>query len=282
MEASGISCFHWPQLSAIDLGLFRSPGPGLGNLMFPIARALFGQTRHGGEFVYPTMRQVKLGPFLRFERDKRTYGGVLQPRSAREWQAWFAARRRRAVDEHEFDGTQTGVTVRYAGIGRCFHDLDGPSELMRDWLVRNMRGRPSAERFDIGIHVRLGDFVHANSAGDAGTQNGDNVRLSMEWYREAFEQARRILGVETPSVVLFTDSDPERVARDLGLREVAADRSQNALAAMLRLAQARLLVTSRSTFSMWAAYLGNAPAIWDRTYDRARWIPCRSKLDYEV
>ena len=32
--------YHYPLLSSLDFGLIRGPGPGFGNLLFPIGRAL--------------------------------------------------------------------------------------------------------------------------------------------------------------------------------------------------------------------------------------------------
>ena len=32
--------YHYPLLSSPDLGFIRAPGPGFGNLLFPITRAL--------------------------------------------------------------------------------------------------------------------------------------------------------------------------------------------------------------------------------------------------
>ena len=50
--------YHLPLLSSPDVGLFRAPGPGLGNLLFPIARAVVGRETLGGRVVIPTMRQI--------------------------------------------------------------------------------------------------------------------------------------------------------------------------------------------------------------------------------
>jgi hypothetical protein len=246
--------------------------------MFPIARALIGRERHGGRFVYPTMRQIKFGTFLRGEPDKRTYGAVLRGRSAEEWRCWFVARRQRSTSEHEFDGSPLAMTVLYAGLGRYFHDLEGHSGLIADWLFENSRDKTPAEPFDIGIHVRLGDFV----TGDPNAP-GNSIRQPFEWYRAAFEAARHMLGVRAPSVVLFTDSDPCTVVRDLAIANLTIDRSANALSAILRLSLARVLIPSRSTFSMWAAFLGGMPVIWDRRYDaRTRALSHRPELDHVV
>lgn len=269
---------HLPVLSGFDIGICRSPGPGLGNLLFPISRALIGQKHHGGHFVYPTMRQVKIGTFLRQEKDKRTYGDVLRSRSWIEWRRWLAARSRPAVDEGRFDGSQRGVTVRYAGLGRYFHDLQGHEDLIERWLSKNVRDRTSTEPFDIGIHVRLGDFAIADP-----TCPSNSIRQPFEWYRAAFDEARHLLGTRTPSSILFTDSESEQVTRDLGIEPLAVDDGANALTAIQRLSRARVLIASRSTFSMWAAFLGRMPVIWDRHYDdRIRSLPYRPGLDHVV
>lgn len=270
--------FHVPLLSRYDLGICRSPGPGLGNLLFPISRALIGQKRHGGHFVYPTMRQVKIGTFLRQEKDKRTYGDVLRSRSWIEWRRWLAARSRPAVDEGRFDGSQRGVTVRYAGLGRYFHDLQGHEDLIGRWLSENSSVTMALEPFDIGIHVRLGDFKAVDPQ-----SSSNSVRQSFEWYRAAFEEARHISGMQASSVVLFTDGDPHNVERELDIGKLTVDRSADALSAIMRLSRARVLIASRSTFSMWAAYLGGMPVLWDRRYDdRIHSFPHRPALDHIV
>lgn len=269
---------HVPVLSAVDCGIVRSPGPGFGNLMFPISRALIGQQRYGGEFVYPTMRQVKVGSFLRRERDKRTYGDVLRRRTLRDWRTWLSVAGGPNVDEHAFDGRRQGVNVRYAGLGNLFHDLTGHRDLIRQWMLSNQRFAQACEPFDIGIHVRLGDFCEAGQS-----RSGNNVRQPLEWYRAALEEARHLSGKAKPSVRLFTDGDPVEVSEKLRVGALGIDHGQNALQSILNLSRARVLVTSRSTFSMWAAFLGDMPAIWDRRYEaRTRSFPDRAGLDHVV
>lgn len=269
---------HWPQLSTFDFGIIRSPGPGFGNLLFPIARALIGQKKQGGAFVFPTMRQLKIGTFLRGERDKRTYGGILRTRTAREWVDWLSARHLRQVSEDAYDTTQTGVTVRYSGLRGYFYDLVGQEDLIAAWLRQNVKSvSPEVAPYDIGIHVRLGDFSI-----DSPSSQESSIRLPMEWYRRAFAEGRAILAARAPEVVLFTDGNPGAVKDDLGLKDIAVDSSRNAVEAITNLSRARLLIASRSTFSMWAAYLGGMPAIWDRNFDLGPFFPLRDDLDFRV
>lgn len=269
--------WHLPVLSRWDVGVIRSPGPGLGNLLFPIARALIGQKVHGGAFVHPTLRQLKFGTYLRGERDTRTYGSVMRSRTGDEWRDWAKAQWCSKVDEDAYRG-ETGVAVRYSGLKRYFHDLSGHSEIVSAWLQDTVR-RVGAmdDAYDIGLHVRLGDF--AQSTND---QGGNNVRLPFSWYRAALEEARRLLGIATPRITLFTDGNVDLVTRELGMRDLMIDPSSNALTAIHNLSRARVVVASRSTFSMWAVYLGGMPAIWDGKFDLQRCFPGRHALDHRL
>lgn len=269
--------WHLPVLSRWDLGVIRSPGPGLGNLLFPIARALIGQKVYGGVFVYPTLRQLKLGTFLRGERDTRTYGNVIRSRTADEWRDWAQAQWRSKIDEDAYCG-EIDFTVRYSGLKRYFHDLAGHSETISAWLKDTVRSVGVInDAYDIGLHIRLGDFTQS-----ANDQGGNNVRLSFSWYRAALEEARRLLGVQRPRITLFTDGDVDLVKHELAMPDIAIDPSSNALTAMHNLSRARLVVASRSTFSMWAVYLGGMPAIWDGKFDLHRSFPGRPGLDHRL
>ncbi|TIL65971.1 MAG: hypothetical protein E5Y77_19650 [Mesorhizobium sp.] len=259
------------------MGVIRSPGPGLGNLLFPIARALIGQKAHGGVFVHPTLRQLKLGTFLRRERDTRSYGNVIRSRMGAEWRDWAQAQWYPKVDEDAYRG-ETGVTVRYSGLKGYFHDLTGQGEIVSAWLKDTVRGiGVMDDAYDIGLHIRLGDFAQAGS-----DQGGNNVRLPFDWYRAALAEARRLVGTANPRITLFTDGDMNFVKRELGMPDLMMDPSGNALTAMHNLSRARVMVASRSTFSMWAVYLGGMPAIWDGKFDLQRSFPGRPGLDHRL
>src|SRR5262249_28756870 len=49
---------------------------GLGNMLFPWARAEVFRKRHGVPMLAPQWTQFKIGPLLRGERDKRYYTGL--------------------------------------------------------------------------------------------------------------------------------------------------------------------------------------------------------------
>ena len=269
--------YHYPRLSAVDLGFVRSPGPGLGNLLFPISRALIGREQAGGTFVYPTMRQLKIGTFLRWEKDKRTYGDILRPRSVQERRDWSAARRQTSVPEGSGAAT-ANMTVVYEGLASQFHDIAGNRQLIQAWLQSTMsQAPPASEPYDLAIHVRQGDFGPAVEVSD-----GFNTRLPFDWYKSALATASELMALNRPRIRLFTDGDPATVARQLDLQSCVVDDSRNALHAIVAMSKAKLLIGSRSTFSMWGAFLGDVPTIWDKRFPLTTVFPLRDGLDHLV
>lgn len=268
--------YHYPKLSERDYGLFRSPGPGLGNLMLPISRAAIGQVAHGGVMIHPTMAQFKLGPFIRFERDKRTYVDIFRGRTGSEWKDIRAFRSLPRVAE-DAPVPESG-TIVYEGLRDFFHPLKGQEATVRDWVFGNLRApAPQIEAYDIAIHVRLGDFA-ANTSGTG----GGNVRQSWDWYHAALARAREIAGTSTPRIRIFTDGDFEEVRNGLDLADADIDQHPKAIDAMIAMSKARVLVCSRSTFSMWGSYLGDGQALWDAAFDLDAYFPMRDGRDHLV
>lgn len=273
-EASQYPC-HLPVLSSPDVGLFRAPGPGLGNLLFPVARALIAREKLGGTLVRPTMRQIKIGTYLRRERDKRTYGRIFRHRSAAEMLAW--ARCRMLASRSETEAGGEARVIRYEGMRDCFHGIEGHSGLVRAFLEENSaRSVPRIEH-DIAMHVRLGDFA---PPGDPAVTT--NTQLPLDWYRDALQEARRWLGPGRSRGILFSDERPERIIERLGLEGFTPEPEGNALTSVLLMAQARLIICSHSTFSMWGQYLGNSVAIWPRAFDLRPFKPESAERDIRV
>jgi len=265
--------YHLPILSRPDFGLLRAPGAGLGNLLFPIARAVIAQSHHGGTLVIPTMRQIKIGTFLRRERDKRTYGDIFHHRDIGELKDWGRAHLASAVKEGG-DAVNASGTVEYEGLGRQFHDLEGHSALIKSFLLQRARIPNVCEPYDIAMHVRLGDF----GAADANATR-QNTSIPLEWYRKAIAVAREQLGRETVRGVLFTDADPIELISELGLDGFEPEPQGNALSSILALAQSHILIGSRSTFSLWGRYLGAKKAIWPEGFEFERYAPLDKARD---
>lgn len=268
--------YHLPILSRPDCGLLRAPGPGLGNLLFPIARAVIGQCREGGTLVLPTIRQIKIGTFLRAERDKRTYGDIFRHRSPAELLHWLSARLARSTPEGDAP-KGASATIRYEGMARQFHDIAGYADTIAQFLTSRSTLPIPHERYDIAMHVRLGDFAAAK-AGAA----RQNTRIPLGWYRDALALAQELLGRKALRGVLFTDEDPARVIDKLGLQGFVPEPPGNALTSMLALGRADVLIGSRSTFSLWGRYFGKGAAIWPEGFDLEHYAPLDKTRDIFV
>lgn len=256
--------YHFPELSRPDCGFFRGPGPGLGNLLFPVARALQAQRQTGGIMVFPTMRQIKIGTYLRREKDKRTYGEIFRPRTLTEVSDWFRATTQRK--RLETDADVNAKVVRYVGMGRQFHDLSADPSFLRQFLWEASRLPVPVHEYDIAIHVRLGDFA----APDA-TATQQNTQVPLNWYSEALSAARELLGGGIQRGILFSDGVPEAVIGKLGLEGFVPEPQGTALTSILLMSQAKILIGSRSTFSLWGQYLGQSHAFWPIGFDLAKY-----------
>lgn len=270
MGEAEFNFLHVPILSSWDFGYFRSPGPGLGNLLFPIARAVVAQSEVGGDLLFPTIRQLKFGPYLRFEDDKRTYGNIFRKRSHADWLQWGKLHCSSIIPH------KTKV-IRYEGLGNQFFDIYGRNKLLRTFFEDRLRTPVDYEDVDIAIHLRLGDFSPADRGG-----TGQNFRNSRLFYEKAFELACDVLGNKNAKVMLFTDASETVAFEYLKVKSLNVERKVNALHSMLKMSRAKVIITSRSTFSLWAQFFGDTYAIWPHEFTLGNYKPLDPVMDILV
>ena len=113
----------------------------------------------------------------------------------------------------------------------------------------------------VGIHVRLGDFAAALQPHEYAGRF--NVSLPLDWYRRVAESIHVQLQGKVQFLIV-SDAAPDRLqALCRGLPcLLTGDFPDSDCSDMLALAQADLLVCSVSSFSVWAAFLSDAPYLW--------------------
>lgn len=249
-----------------DVGRF-----GLGHSLLAWARCVVWCHETGAEMLAPNWLRLRIGPLLRGERDKRAYfllfrGPGKLSGLARTWRLWTSRRvpSDEVVDGLPVDGGRTVVVFVNAVADnekKHFHEVLGHAELLRQELIRMTRPRyrpaPPVEPF-IGIHVRLGDFSKVFDPSDI-RPNQNNIRLPLCWYVEKLKQLRALLG-EMPTTV-FSDGSDEELAELLAQPNVSRAPKQSAVTDMLSMAQASVLISSGSGFSLWGAFLGEVPRV---------------------
>jgi hypothetical protein len=248
--------YIYPRFSTLGAFGFRSGGPGLGNLFFPYARALLLAKERGFTLINPSWATLKLGTFLRREKEKRMYLQIFKPRGISGLQKTFLLLAHRKVTENAAAGRNVplGSVVLTSGLGNLFKDIAHDREYLAD-KFRDMLRLDDVARIralgplGIGVHVRLGDFPSRH-------------RIPLEWYIRMIDKIRRATGVEVPVAVASdgTDAELADILRLPGVRRlhlgVAGD--------LFALAQSRIILASDSTFSAWAAFLGHVPVLWGR------------------
>jgi len=239
---------------------------GFGNELFPYTRALVWAEASGALLIAPTWPSLRLGPYLRRERDKRHYQSILRPMglSGAKKLATLSLLPRHVEDELQVAPLEHGVVV-FRGMRSLFCDLPEDVSLVRGALLAQRQqkhdyraGLPA--RSYVGVHVRFGDFAQAplGSSLDGAT----NVRLPLEWYVEALELLREGVRQEVPALVSSdaTDSELGMLLRLPGVRRTPS--RNDALSDILALSDASALITSNSSCSGGGSYLGAVPSLW--------------------
>lgn len=265
----------YPSLPARrDLGVVRLAGSGLGNCLFVYFHAVAAAALAGGRVIAPTWNDLRIGPWLRGERSKRRYGALLRAHPDEidgPAKAWLLATRaphaaRLVVPPGARPAPVTAPFTIVAADAFGFEGLHDHRAMIRTRLIEIARApRTRTPAWGGGdhaaVHVRLGDFAPA--APGVVEREDLNRRIPLDWYRRVIERVRA--AHPTLPVHLFSDGSAEELAPLLGIEGVRLRREAHDLDELIAMAEARLLIGSHSTFSGWAAFLGDMPSIWLRT-----------------
>ncbi|MDC6451806.1 alpha-1,2-fucosyltransferase [Alphaproteobacteria bacterium] len=249
--------YHYPILSKPDIGFIRGPGPGFGNLLFPIGRALQEAQLKKQFFVRPTMLNFKLGPILRNERDFRFYQKEFKKRSFEDW-----------IDFFRINIYRDKVKL-YSGEGNLFYDIKKSDLLIKNWLLLNSLERPINNFGKIAVHIRRGDFLKSNKS-DLSHQ------IPTQWYLDSVD---RLICRFDMDVVLFSDSKVSNEWSKFGSR-VTLSKNKSACSNVLSMSTADFLIGSRSTFSLWSYFLSKQKFLVPKDFDLTKYMNFNENVHY--
>lgn len=229
---------------------------GLGNMLFPWARAVILSETSDTPFLAPHWRRIQSGLNRRREGDRRNYHAQLhQPGVQQFLRERVRLIRSEVIDEgaaEQIAPTRSMVVVT-SGIGGGFAGMEPWRAVLHDSFTALIRRPLEALPTYAAVHVRLGDFMAAPD--DAHVSTG-NQSTPMSWFTEA------ILGVQRamPSLKVWIVSDGSDVQLSplLRMNGVARAPRRGAVADLQMLFAARVLIGSNSTFSAWGAFLGES------------------------
>lgn len=246
---------------------------GLGHGLLAWARCVVWCHDRDARVIAPRWLRLRIGPYLRRERDKRFYYRLF--RTGRQIGGWSRLRllvtadRLNAETQMPLPGyrpARSTVVVFANALAdnerKHFHEIVGRSGIVREALIDMTCPQflpPSPRTPHVAIHVRGGDF--ATPAGIETIKSGShNLRLPVDWYVEMLAGLRRRLGVDLPAVV-YSDCPDAEIAPLFALPRVARSRYKDAITDMLAISGASVLISSGSGFSRWGSYLGQVPRL---------------------
>ena len=268
--------YIYPKFSKHELIGIRLGGAGLGNLLFTWSRVIAASEKHNAKLIWPTWPSIKVGPWIRHEKDKRTYVGLFSNRigmcgGIKKYLKLCFSRKIHTKDLDAVDWGNLGENdlVIYDDYnlapGAFQMNFNGTREY-RDkiaYIIYSNLGKKGkkAMAFDasktICVHVRLGDFAKTTSAIDTGK---NNMRIQINWYVSVVKKLREAAGWSVP-VFIFSDGTDEELNELLSLPGIKRITFGNSIGDIVGLSRAPIMISSGSSFSLWSRFLGNCSSI---------------------
>lgn len=266
---------------------------GLGHSLLAWARCRLWCDDHSIPMLAPSWRQLRIGPFLRGERDKRQYYRLFRfPGyvTGLKRMALLATAPRVAAESSDLRAMaaeRPGKLVVFRNLIAMneethFREIIGRGGQVRERLVAMTKPRhvpPPVTQPFIALHVRMGDF-NAPPSVEQLRAGAKNARIPVEWYCAMLSGIRARLGRDVPALVL-SDGTDESLAPLLRLPAVQRSPRQSSVADLLSMSQGSLLIASGSGFSMWGTFLGDMPRVCHRGQRLVRVLTGDSQLDRE-
>jgi len=235
---------------------------GLCNMLFPWARAVLYARRMNCRVIAPRWTKImRIGPWLRGERDKRYYNGLFTNDGYVKGvgRAYAFIRMLAQIYDESSQAIydlKKGMVV-FRGLGNYFMDFPDDAAFLRGELLKIVSER-IVERLDelprefIGVHVRCGDFISTGQS------------MPNEYYVKGIETAKSIVGSQYP-VLVFSDAKGGELSYLSDCPGVRFMPAAPAIHDVLALSRASILVgTNHSSFSEWAVFLGGMKSIWSK------------------
>lgn len=233
---------------------------GLGNCMFPWARAVVAAKEYDRPMLPPKWLRFRVGPYLRGDMDKRNYWKLFRAPTAVQMadRARLLATATLVDEAGRVVRARRGPTVQvFRVINEFFQPLYGHREVIAQELRRIARPGVISPDYDgeyIAMHVRRGDFIRSRGDEPPGEVN---LTTSITWFTDAVSWLRG--NGWDGEILVFSDGTEEELAELTAQQGVRRHEPRNAPDDMFRMARSRLIIGSASSFCAWSAFLGDVP-----------------------
>ena len=250
---------------------------GIGNRLFPWARAYLFAKDHAVPIVWPNWMHFRRGPLLRggvnwrdlpgkiylfgnFKPDQSYVHGfrkqvILRTGQFSSEQDLSQLKHCRSTASHIliFEGDRNhfaDFAARQAELKAALMSIASPS------VISELK----VSLPPIALNIRRGkDFRDPSNPHEFQTTGG--LRTPLEWFVLTLQRVRSLVGSEIGAYVI-SDGDEVDLRPVLSLRNTVHIKRTTALADLLLISQARFLIASGgSSFSAWGAFLSDAPTL---------------------
>lgn len=258
----------------MSIVICKLPRAGLGNQLFPLAKAAVFAHLNDLPMIVVGYNQLKIGPWLRREKTKRNYRGYFT--FEKGWvgeriEAWRLERYKSYEQINEPEVKKLDTTGRkafvYSAIPHWKDYFAGLKEhrelairLLQDMIREPIKRAVAAQTVPcIGVHIRMGDFRKLQAGEDFSSAGA--VRTPEEYFIEIIEAIRKVNGRELP-VSVFTDGYRHEFERLFSLGGIHLIEGNKDIVDLLLLSGSKIIVASAgSTFSYWSGFLSESPLI---------------------
>lgn len=250
---------------------------GLGNMLFPWARAEVFRKRYGVPMLAPQWTQAKIGPLLRGEKDLRYYTGLFDNAHSdyvRGLKKYFVLSQSKKVAQKDADAFMASAernsgrhVVVFSGWEGWFSGIVEEREFvcrrLAEYLSPAVKQKLAAipTDYEISVHIRRGDKpVMPFGEPFKGEYHGG---MANEWFVNCINSVRAAMGRPDAPVRIFTDAKAEQIAPILALPNVTKAGDNPSIVDIFLLSRGKVFITTgTSSFSAWASYIGGMPTIW--------------------
>ncbi len=251
----------------------KLPKAGLGNQLFPLLKAFVFGRLNDLPVTVTGYHQVKVGPWLRGEKTKRSYNGFFSfqrklPLALLQQGNLLldGGKKLREPKLELVEGSTRSLFLftemphwedYFAGLREHrFMAIELFTALVRPQILKKVSVLPGPM---IGVHIRMGDFRKLTEGEDFASVGA--VRTPEVYFIQVIEGIRALHGSDL-SVTVFTDGFRGELQQLLTMKNVSIMEGNSDLEDLLLLSRSKIIVTSAgSTFSYWSAFLADAPVI---------------------
>lgn len=155
-------------------------------------------------------------------------------------------------------GAFSGLETARQFVLSCLHNTSYTQN-----NLYNLYKQINRDQLTVGVHVRRGDFYEP---GDCEYAGKGQTSIKINWYVQLLDKIEQQIGKRKVQFILCSDGNEQELDLLTARENVifASGLENSDISDMLILQQSDLLICSISSYSMWAAFLGDAPYIWYR------------------